>query len=211
MTRPRSSRSDRFSAVVLAAGMSQRMGGPNKLLLPIAGAPLVRRSIETLCRHHFVEVIAVTGRDAPAIEKAIQGLPIRVVRNPAYQDGQMTSVRAGLEALQEPSRGVFVALADQPWLTPEDVALIAQAFSDRPDCRVLVPTFRGARGNPIVLSRASLSSILARSGNFGCRQFVAKNPDLVTTVEMPSDHVIRDLDVPADYCALVLDQDGVAQ
>lgn len=200
--RPLPPPSDALSAIVLAAGLSRRMEGPNKLLLPLAGMPLVRRTVDALVRHPFAEVVVVTGHDAANVEEAVRGASVRIVRNPTYEEGQMTSVRAGLAALSEPSVGVVVALGDQPLLTPEDLATLAAAFLARPECQVLVPTFQGARGNPIVLSRANVATILSRSGNFGCRQFVEKNQDLVTTFEMPNDHILRDVDRPEDYAAL---------
>jgi molybdenum cofactor cytidylyltransferase len=64
---------------------------------------------------------------------------------------------------------------------------------------VLVPTYLGTRGNPIVLARSSLADILARGAHFGCRQFVSNNGDIVTTLEMPNDRVLADIDRPEDY------------
>lgn len=191
----------RLSAVVLAAGLSRRMGSKNKLLLPFGGAPLVRRVVSTIILLPFVEVVVATGHEAEAVEVALEGLPVRVVRNPSYEEGQMTTVRAALSGLTFSSEGVMVCLGDQPALTTDDLALVAEAFVSSP-AEVLVPTFGGARGNPIVLPRASLETILARGGNFGCRQFVAKNADLVRTFEMPNDHVLVDVDRPEDYAAL---------
>jgi molybdenum cofactor cytidylyltransferase len=192
----------RLSAVVLAAGLSRRMGARNKLLLPFGGVPLVRRVVTTVTSHPFAEVLVVTGHEADGVERALEGLPVRMVRNPRYEEGQMTSVRAGLSALQLPSEGVMVCLSDQPALTRDDLAILADAYLANPT-PVLVPTSGGLRGNPIVLARRSLEEILARGGNFGCRQFVARNADVVTTLEMPTDHVLVDVDRPEDYAALV--------
>jgi molybdenum cofactor cytidylyltransferase len=192
----------RLSAVVLAAGLSSRMSGQNKLLLPVRGVPLVRRSVLTVVGHPFAEVVVVTGHESARVETALDGVPVCIAFNPRYEEGQMTSVRAGIGALSQPAAGVMVCLADQPSLTTDDLATIARAFLERTGCAVLVPTFRGARGNPIVLSSASLSDILGREANFGCKQFVAKNADLVTTFAMPNDHVLIDLDRPEDYEAL---------
>jgi molybdenum cofactor cytidylyltransferase len=194
-----------LSAIVLSAGLSRRMGPRNKLLLPVYGVPLVRRSVAVVLGYPFVEVVVVTGHEAPLVEDALRGQSVRIVHNPRYEEGQMTSVRAGLEALSAraaPVRGVMVCLADQPALTTEDLGTVADAFLARVACTVLVPTFGGARGNPIVLGWPSLESILSRGGNFGCRQFVAKNADVVTTFEMPNDHVLTDVDRPEDYAAL---------
>ena len=192
----------RLSAVILAAGLSRRMGAANKLLLPFRGVPLLRCVAGMISALPFVEVIVATGHEAAAVEAALDGLRVRVVRNPDYEEGQMTTVRAGLAALGAASQGVMICLGDQPALTAADLELIAKAFLERAGIDVLVPIFRGARGNPIVLSRASLDAILARGGNFGCRQFVANNGDLVSTFEMPNDHVLVDVDRPEDYAAL---------
>ena len=201
METPKNPPNEGLSAVVLAAGLSRRMGAENKLLLPVRGEPLVRRVVSTIASFPFVEIVVVTGHDAPQVEHALAGLPVRFVHNAHYEEGQMTSVRAGLTALTRPASGVMVCLSDQPALTRDDLAILADAFG-RGEARVLVPTFGGARGNPIVLSRASLEEILARGGNFGCRQFVAKNADVVTTFEMPNDHVTVDVDRPEDYAKL---------
>jgi molybdenum cofactor cytidylyltransferase len=192
---------DALSAVVLAAGLSRRMGDVNKLLLAVDGVTLVRRAVSAVLSRPFAEVVVVTGHEASSVEAALDGLDVRLVYNAAYEQGQTTSVRAGLAALSAPARGVMVCLADQPWLTAEDLRVLGGAFLDRPDCAVLVPTYLGARGNPLVLARRSLIDILARGGNFGCRQFVARNSDLVTNFEMPNDHVLADIDRPEDYDA----------
>jgi molybdenum cofactor cytidylyltransferase len=96
----------------------------------------------------------------------------------------------------------MMCLSDQPRLTTDDVGAIADAFLARPGCRVLVPTYAGARGNPVVLARPSLDEILARGGNFGCKQFVAMNSDLVETLPMADDHVVVDMDTPEAYAAI---------
>jgi molybdenum cofactor cytidylyltransferase len=208
---PLSPASDRsLSAIVLAAGLSRRMGAENKLLLPIGGVPLVRRTVETVLGVPFAEIVVVTGHDASAITRALEGLPVRFVHNPRYEEGQMTSVRAGLSALERSAAGVMVCLSDQPALTADDLAILADAFFTKAPSAVLVPTFGGARGNPIVLARAGLGDILARGGNFGCRQFVAKNADVVTTFEMPNDHVLTDVDRPEDYAAVAMPDDLVS-
>jgi len=198
----------RLSAILLAAGLSRRMGRANKLLLPLDGVPLVRRVAAVVCALPFAEIVVATGHEAQEVETALAGLPVRVVNNPHYVEGQMTSVRAALAALTVPCEGVMVCLSDQPALTPSDLSLIARAFfassrAGHAGQEVLVPTFGGVRGNPIVLGRASLEAILARGGNFGCKQFITKHADLVRTFEMPNDRVLVDVDRPEDYAALV--------
>lgn len=200
----RTSPNDRgLSAIVLAAGLSRRMRGRNKLLLPVGGVPVVFRSVATLLDVPFAEIVVVTGHESTKIEDALTSLPVHFAHNPRYEDGQMTSVRAGLEALWRPTLAVMVCLADQALITSQDVVAIADAFFERPGCAVLVPTFDGVRGNPIVLARDSVGKILERGASFGCKQFVSQNADLVTTVAMSSRRVLFDLDGPEDYTALL--------
>jgi molybdenum cofactor cytidylyltransferase len=192
-----------LSAVVLAAGLSRRMGGENKLLHSVGGVPLVVRSVSIIRGYPFVEVVVVTGHESAKVEEALAPLPVRFAFNPRYEEGQMTSVRTGLDALSKPAHGVMVCLSDQPLLDVDDVAAIAQAFLERPGCAVLVPTFEGVRGNPIVLARESMREVLARDANFGCKQFVSQNRDLVTTFAMSNGHILFDLDRPEDFSALL--------
>ncbi len=175
------------------------MGGRNKLLLPIGGVPLVRRSAETLAACDFVELVVVVGHDRERVIAALEGLGLTTVHNPAYADGQMTSVRAGLGALTRKSDGVMICLADQPAIERGDIETIRSAFGRRGSKAVVVPTHAGQRGNPIVLERSRCDELLERRGNFACRQFIERNADLVATVEMDRDHVLLDIDRAQDY------------
>ncbi len=189
----------RVSAILLAAGRSRRMGADNKLLLPIDGEPVVRRVARRLLDSGFEEIVVVLGHEADLVSGALDGLAIRAVVNPAWRDGQMTSVHAGLAALSAAVDGIMICLADQPFLEAEDYRVLAGAFARAGDKSVDVPTHGGRRGNPIVLAAAHRDEILARGANFGCKRFIARNPDLVATVELGSDAYVRDIDTRADY------------
>ena len=130
-------------------------------------------------------------------------LPLNVVINPHYREGQMTSVHAGLAALSHPCDGVMVCLSDQPLLEPVDINQLIAAFDARQRGSVLVPTHGGRRGNPIVLAYAHREAILSGNRNLGCKRFIEKNPELVETFEMETDHVLFDLDTPGAYRELL--------
>lgn len=191
----------RFAAVLLAAGQSRRMGAVNKLALPVDGEPLLRRTALRLVDMGFTETVVVSGYREQTTRELLHGLPVEVVHNQQYQEGQMTSVHRGLDALRLDCDGVFVCLADQPLLETEDLRRIQAAFAQRPDA-ILVPTFAGRRGNPIVLPHAQRSTILAGKANLGCRRLIEKHPERVHTVEMDNDHCVFDLDTPAAYLQL---------
>jgi molybdenum cofactor cytidylyltransferase len=192
-----------ISAIVLAAGESRRMGTDNKLLLPVGGVPLLRHTVDTLLNCPLQEIVVVLGHESERLQAALNGLAVRCTVNPHYQEGQMTSVHAGLAALSARCDGVMVCLGDQVLLTPADLIRLADAFSDIGERTILVPTYRQQRGNPVVFSYAHRDAILAGGRNLGCRKLIDANPDLVATLEMNTDHVVVDLDTPEDYRAVL--------
>jgi molybdenum cofactor cytidylyltransferase len=187
-----------FSAILLAAGESRRMGAVNKLALPINGMPLLRRSALMLLELGLTEIVVVSGYRAETTRELLRGLPVTLAHNPRYREGQMASVHRGLEMLQRDCDGIFVCLADQPLLEVDDLLSIRGAFGANPK-KVLVPTFEGRRGNPIVLPNAQRGAILAGSRNLGCRRLIEKTPGLVQPFEMDNDHCVFDLDTPSAY------------
>jgi molybdenum cofactor cytidylyltransferase len=193
----------RASAVVLAAGLSRRMGPANKLLLPLEGEPLVRRAVGRVLGAGLVEVVVVLGHAADEVELALAGLQVRCVLNAGFASGQVSSVRTGLGALREPVDAVMICLGDQPLLTSADLRAVLDAYGARPHGSILVP-FRGdRRGNPVLIDAPSARETLERGTNFGCRHFIDQHPERVYRWQAPSDHFVRDVDEPADYQALV--------
>lgn len=190
------------SAILLAAGESKRMGEVNKLMLPVDGVSLLRRTAQALLNADLVEVVVVLGHEPEMSKAMLAGLPVRWIVNEHYQDGQMSSVHCGLAALKEASDGVMVSLADQPLIESNDIARLIDAFRYHCPTTVLVPTYHGQRGNPIILAREHCQSILQGEPNLGCKRFIEKHPEWVTSFEMDNDHVIFDLDTPEDFIVL---------
>lgn len=198
------------SAILLAAGESRRMGQVNKLALSVDGVPLVRRVLQTLLQAQLREVVVVVGHEQHSVRGLLAGIPVRIVSNDRYREGQMTSVHCGMQALEEACDGVMVCLSDQALLEPGDIKLLVDHFLSKP-AAVLVPTYRGQRGNPIILASRHRADILDGDRNLGCRRFIEKNPELVTTLAFDNDHVVFDLDTPEDYARLQLRLTGTAQ
>ncbi|MDJ0862235.1 MAG: nucleotidyltransferase family protein [Gammaproteobacteria bacterium] len=191
------------SAILLAAGQSRRMGGLNKLGLTIDAVPMITRMARTLLASRLSEIVVVLGHEAERIRAFLGDLPLTTIVNTHYRDGQMTSVHVGLAQLTRPCDGVMVCLGDLPLLQPADIDSLIEAFESRRYGSVLVPTFGGQRGNPIVLANAHREAILAGNRNLGCKRFIEKNPELVETFEMDNDHTVFDLDTPAKYRELL--------
>lgn len=173
------------------------MGKENKLLLPFAGAPLVQHCARVLAACDPRELVVVVGHEADRVQAALAPLEPLCVLNPAYAEGQRSSVRVGLQSLSQPSEGVVVCLADQPWLTPTHVLDLAAAFAARGPKSIVVPWHAGRRGNPVALDWASVRATLDGAEDFGCRQFIDNHPERVLRWDAPV-ACVRDIDSPRD-------------
>lgn len=183
------------AAVLLAAGQSRRMGGPNKLLAELEGEPLVRRAAAAALASGVASVTAVVGHQAAAVRRALVGLPIAFVDNPDYADGLSTSLRAGIAALPEGAEAAMVCLADMPGVTAPVIARLIAAFREREGAAIVVPTAGGKRGNPVLWSRHFFPALTAIAGDVGARHLIGENRDAVVEVEVGPAAAL-DLDTP---------------
>jgi len=172
------------AAIVLAAGKSTRMGGPNKLLARFAGAPLVRRIAENALASAADPVVVVTGHRADDIAKALDGLDVEIVRNPDFADGLATSLKAGLSAVPESASGALVLLADMPGITGEIMDRLIAAFRAKSAPAIVLPTVAGKRGNPVLWSRAFFPELMAVTADTGARHIIARHEEAVERVEI---------------------------
>lgn len=172
--------------VVLAAGQSRRMGGPNKLLALFSGKPLIRRSVEAALASKGGRTIVVTGHQAPRIEEALQGLHATVVHNPDYADGLSGSLRTGIAAVRESSAGALIMLGDMPAVTAGDIDRMVGAFAGSGGRCIVRATCRGKRGNPVLLPRSLFPAVAALEGDTGARHLVEAERVPVIDVEIGS-------------------------
>lgn len=188
----------RIGAVLLAAGEGVRMGGVVKPLIRLQGVPLINRQLIALSGAGVDEVVVVTGHQRDAIEAQVQSFPVSLAYNPDYAQGQQSSVRVGLAALNGNFDAVFVVLADQPLIGAGDLTELIAAFKKRPKGNILVPVVDGQRGNPILLDDAARAQILASETNLGCRHLIERQPELVHVHESSNTRFITDLDTLQD-------------
>ena len=183
------------AAVILAAGQSRRMGGPNKLLARIEGVPLVRRTAEAVRASGAAQVIVVTGHQASAVRSTLHGVDADIVHNPAYEEGLSTSLRAGIAAVPPDAAGALVCLADMPAIDGRIIDRLIEAFRSAGDARIVVPTADGKRGNPVLWPKAYFEALRHISGDVGARHLIGENSDAVLEVEIGRAAML-DLDTP---------------
>lgn len=193
-TRPsKVSHQPRIGAVILAAGQSRRMGR-NKLLIDWQGKPFVAHVVDAALAAALDPVVVVTGHDPQAIQGALAGRSLTWADNPAYAEGMAGSVKAGLARLPDDLDGVVVCLGDMPALTAAHLRQIVGAFDPVEGRAICVPTFRGRRGNPVLLASRFFPEMRELSGDAGARGLIRRHGELVCEVPMDDDAVLTDVD-----------------
>ncbi|MDT7835734.1 nucleotidyltransferase family protein [Aquabacterium sp. OR-4] len=193
-------------AVLLAAGEGARFGRRPKSLLQLGGVPLITRQVVALSGAGVDELVVVLGHHADAIEPAVQAFPVSLLRNPRPEDGQVSSLRAGLAALSDKIDVVVVALADQPLINAGDINAVVGAYKKRaPGTEVVVPRVAGEPGNPVAFSASVRQQILAGDANVGCRQWRAAHPAAVHWFDTDNRRYRVDVDCEDDIARLHAD------
>jgi molybdenum cofactor cytidylyltransferase len=190
------------AAVVFAAGSSRRMGEGNKLLLEVDGKPLVAHAVAAATDAGLAPVLVVTGADADAVRAALAGYPVAFVHNSDHERGMSTSLHAGLAALPEEIDGASFLLGDMPAVSALHLRLLVEAFAPEEGRGIVVPTFGGRRGNPIVWSRRLFAEMREVTGDTGARGLLTSHAADIHLLAMPDDAVLVDIDSPealADY------------
>ncbi|MBV9529997.1 MAG: molybdopterin-binding/glycosyltransferase family 2 protein [Bradyrhizobium sp.] len=182
--------------VVLAAGRSTRMGGPNKLLAELSGKKLVRIATEQALASRASEVIVVTGHQAELVEQALQGLKVRFVRNPDFAAGLASSVKAGITVVPANADGALICLGDMPLIDAKLIDRLIEAFDPDRGNLIVVPVAEGRRGNPILWSRRFFGELLTLDGDVGARHLVAKHAEAIAEVPVDGESAFLDIDTP---------------
>ena len=192
----------RVAAIILAAGRSTRMGGPNKLLAEIGGKPLVRIAVEEALGSRARPVIVVTGHQREQVEAALKDLDVTLVHNPDFGLGLSTSLKAGIAAVPAEADGAIVCLGDMPQVDASLIDKLIAAFDPERGALVVVPSIEGKRGNPVVWSRRFFSDLAALEGDIGARHLIASYPEAVTEVPLSDRAALVDVDTPDALRAL---------
>jgi molybdenum cofactor cytidylyltransferase len=185
--------------IVLAAGSSSRMSGPQKLLLDIDGVPMVRHVYEAASEGGCHQTVVVYGDDE--VKRAVNG-NAEIVFNPKARTGMASSLQAGLRAMRPEIEGAMVLLGDQPLVGSRTVATLMRAWR-REGSRPAVAVSQGDGGwtPPIILGRELWDELLALKGDAGARQVLQGRPELLDMVPAPGRP--DDIDTPDDYAKIV--------
>ena len=185
-----------IAAVILAAGRSTRMGGPNKLLADLGGKPMLRTVTERVLASKVSSVTVVTGHQAAEVENALAGLKVKFVRNPDFFAGLASSVKAGIAAVPANADGVVVCLGDMPRIDARLVDRLIEAFAPDRGHLIAVPVSNSRRGNPVLWSRRFFGELMKLDGDIGARNLIAAHAEAVVEVPVEGRGAFLDVDTP---------------
>jgi molybdenum cofactor cytidylyltransferase len=190
-----------ISAILLAAGESNRMGQP-KQLMPLGQSTIVEKAIDNLLNSAISETIVVLGYKDEKIRKTIAGKPVKIAINPDYQQGMSTSIIAGLKQINKRAQAVLIALGDQPFVDSQTINSLVEAFTDNKR-GIIIPIYQGRRGNPAIFAIKYKNELLNLKGDVGGREIIKRHPDDVLEVAVNCEGVLLDIDTAENYTSTI--------
>jgi molybdenum cofactor cytidylyltransferase len=187
---------ERCAGIILAAGESTRFGAP-KQLLDWKGKPFVRQVAETALQAGLWPVVVVTGFHAADIESTLNGLPVSIVRNPEFQQGQSASIRAGVGSLSGKEGAAIFLLADQPQIPVDVIRALVESHGQNMQTILAPLVLEERRANPVLFDRGTFSDLMQLTGDMGGRGIFDKHR--VEYLPWHDDILLLDVDKPEDY------------
>ncbi|MFQ5703162.1 MAG: NTP transferase domain-containing protein [Gemmatimonadales bacterium] len=189
-------RAGRVAGVVLAAGTSSRLGR-NKLLLPLEGEPVLRRSVTSAMRAGLDPVIVVLGFEPDKARATLEGLSYKEVLNEQYEKGINSSVRLAIANVPDDAAAAVVMLPDMPFVTSEMLQTLVERYRSS-TAPVVVSLYGDVNAPPTLHDRSVFAEFFGQEVQ-GCgRHIVRRHRDELEEVAWPAD-ALDDLDVPGDY------------
>jgi molybdenum cofactor cytidylyltransferase len=190
----------RIAAVVLAGGLSSRMGR-SKPLLPWGDQTVIEAIARRLMLLRFSDVVVVTGHQSEAVQAALKEIPVRTIYNPDYATGEMlSSFKVGLRALDDSLSACMVFLGDQPQISPRLVHELLTAYADGKG-KIVAPSYRNRRGHPILIDRRHWREILDLPPGAAPRDVINAYNDEIAYILTDDASILADMDTPEEYQA----------
>lgn len=192
------------TAIILAAGASQRMGCLDKLLLPLSGKPIILYVVESACEWaDSVIVVSTPSPNNAGMVEALEGTPTQLVENERHASGVGTSLSAGVAATRMDSPGFLIFHGDMPHISSRTIQTMVQRFSDDPS-RIIVPIHDGRRGHPVIFPKEFRYKLEQVESHRNVLDIVSEHLAMTTQIPVNDPGILTDIDSPADYRGAIL-------
>lgn len=199
----------KVAGIILAAGVSSRMGR-TKQLLPFHHGTIIETVTGHACASELDQVLVVLGHHAQKIRAAlvhhVNTACAQVIVNPHFKIGQSTSIVEGIRHLGTDMDAVMFLLGDQPLISASVINYLIEKYHHT-NARIVVPYYQGIRGNPVIFDHTLFPELGCLKGDTGARVLFKKNVDCILKVSVDDPGIITDVDTPLDYKRLI-DQRG---
>jgi len=189
-----------ISAILLTAGQSKRMNGENKLTKEIQGIPLIKHSVKNILFSYVNELIVVLGYQKEIIEKLIdKNEKIKFVFNKNFESGMASSIKTGLNNLSKKTEAFFICLGDMPMVNHD---IYNQLIKSKDNNEIIVPTYKGQQGNPVLFNKSMKEKIIAITGDVGAKKILELNKDKILNLEINDQSITKGFDTQNDFNSL---------
>ena len=186
-----------ISAILLAAGQSKRMDGENKLTKKIQGVPLIKYSVKNILASSINELIIVLGHQKEIIEKLIdKNEKIKFIFNKDFESGMASSIKTGLNNLPKKTEAFFICLGDMPMVSHD---IYNQLIKSKDNKEIIVPTYKGQQGNPVLFNKSMKEKILDITGDAGAKKIFKLNKDKILNLEINDQNITRGFDTRDNF------------
>ena len=181
-----------IAACVLAAGQSTRMGRDNKLLSSLKGKTLLQHVLHSIQDSGINDICVITGHESEQVSESISKFNVNIIHNKNYLTGLSTSIGLGVDNLSKQTDGVLICLGDMPFISATTIKKIIAAFKSNDD--IVVPTFCGQDGNPLLWSRSYFAKLKNLKGDRGAKYILKEYPQHVHRVDVDNIGIVLDVD-----------------
>ena len=189
-----------ISAILLAAGQSKRMDGENKFTKEIQGTPLIKHSVKNILASSIDELIVVLGCQKEIVEKLIdKNKKIKFVFNKDFESGMASSIKMGLNHLSKNTEYFFICLGDMPMVNSD---IYNQLINSRNQKNIIVPTYNGQQGNPVLFDKSMKETVMNITGDVGAKKILKLNKDKILNLEINDQNISKDLNTQGDFSSL---------
>ena len=186
-----------ISAILLAAGKSKRMGKKNKLVKEIKGKPLIKHALENILSSSVDELIIVLGYQEKIIRSVIEkNSKIKIVYNKDFDSGMASSIKTGLQHISKKNNFFFICLADMPLVNTK---IYDDLIKNKKKNEIIIPTFNGLQGNPILFSKTMKNKLMAINGDAGAKKILEMFKEKIFNLETNDKSVVQDFDTEENF------------